>query len=327
MSRQFRQRVTAIALGGLIFGAPMLVNGTASAERIPEGARQVTFAGGGMLGISCQSKPEVESMTVPAQSTIRVVNRTGYAAKLMLGGDTKGTLPDDSATDVIFRRGTTAVTLKPNCPLGDDAVPMMVTAQPSAPATLPDPQPAPSSAGPEPVSLSPAGSDEPSASTLSGSVTPGERPSRVKSAASGPDVRRPATLRTSAVAQAATAAVQTMPHGGAAAASKAKAKVRVPLSTPGSTTPAFAGMPPGDERAVLTGVPQIDLEPIDAGPAAPGVTTTEAAAAEPVAAMRPMRDGGPIGLLALIAAVCVVGVGVATIRAIVSQRANRAITA
>ncbi|XVV12764.1 hypothetical protein ACQP2X_49675 [Actinoplanes sp. CA-131856] len=318
MSRQFRQRVTAIALGGLIFGAPMLVNGTANAERIPEGARQVTFAGGGMLGISCQSKPEVESMTVPAQSTIRVVNRTGYAAKLMLGGDTKGTLPDDSATDVIFRRGTTAVTLKPHCPLGDEAVPMLVTAQPSAPATLPDPQPAPSSAGSEPVSLSPAGSDEPSASTLSGSATPGERPSRVKSAASGPDVRRPATPRTSAVAQAATAAVQTMPHGGATPKAKI-IKGRTPLSTPGSVTPAFAGMPPGDERAVLPGVPQIDV--------APSVTTTEAAAAEPVAAMRPMRDGGPIGLLALIAAVCVVGVGAATIRAIVSQRANRAITA
>ncbi|MFF5081941.1 hypothetical protein ACFY36_33240 [Actinoplanes sp. NPDC000266] len=323
MSRQFRQRVTAIALGGLIFGAPMLVNGTANAERIPEGARQVTFAGGGMLGISCQSKPEVESMTVPAQSTIRVVNRTGYAAKLMLGGDTKGTLPDDSATDVIFRRGTTAVTLKPNCPLGDEAVPMLVTAQPSAPAALPDPQPAPSSPGPEPVSMSPAGSDEPSSSTLSGSAMPGERPSRVKSAASGPDTRRPATLRTSAVAQAATAAVQTMPHGGAATP-KTKIKSRTPLSTPGSVTPAFAGMPPGDERAVLPGVPQIDLEPIDA---APSVPTTEAAAAEPVAAMRPMRDGGPIGLLALIAAVCVVGVGAATIRAIVSQRANRAITA
>ncbi|SNY58662.1 hypothetical protein [Paractinoplanes atraurantiacus] len=325
MSRQFRQRVTAIALGGLIFGAPMLVNGTASADRIPEGARQVTFAGGSMLGISCQSKPDVESMTVPAQSTIRVVNRTGYAAKLLLGGDTKGTLPDDSATDVIFRRGTTAVTLKPNCPLGDEAEPMMVTAQPSASAALPDPQPAPSTADPEPVSLSPAGSDEPSASTLSGSATPGERPSRVNSAASGPATRRPATMRSSAVAQAATAAVQAMPHGGAP--TKTKIKGRTPLSTAGSVTPAFAGMPPGDERAVLPGVPQIALDPIDAAPAAPGVTPAEAAAAEPVAAMRPMSDGGPIGLLALIAAVCVMGVGAATIRAIVSQRANRAITA
>jgi len=43
-----------------------------------------------------------------------------------------------------------------------------------------------------------------------------------------------------------------------------------------------------------------------------------------VAAMEPMRDGGAIGLLALTAAVCVIGVGAAAIRSIVSQRANRA---
>ncbi|MEV4352276.1 hypothetical protein AB0J83_48090 [Actinoplanes sp. NPDC049596] len=326
MSRQFRQRVTALALGGLIFGAPMLVNGTASAQRIPEGARQVTFAGGGMLGVSCESRPDVESMTVPAQSTIRVVNRTGYAAKLLLGGDSKGTLPDDSATDVVFRRGTTAVTLKPNCPLGDDeAEPMMVTASPSAAAAMPDPSPGPSSADPEPVSMAPSGGDEPSRTRRADSATPGERPSRVKSAASRPGGRPPAAPPTSAVTQAATDAVQTMPHGGAD--NLPKVKTRVPGGTAGGSAPAFAGMPPGDERALLHGVPPIDLEPVAAAPAAPTSAPTEAAAAEPVAAMRPMSDGGPIGLLAVIAAVCVLGVGAATIRAIVSQRANRAITA
>ncbi|GAA0451177.1 hypothetical protein Ade02nite_76070 [Paractinoplanes deccanensis] len=324
MSRQFRQRVTAIALSGLIFGAPMLVNGTANAQRIPEGARQVTFSGGGMLGLSCRSRPDVESMTVPAQSTIRVVNRTGYAAKLLLGGDTKGTLPDDSATDVIFRRGTTAVTLEPNCPIGDQAVPMLVTAQSSAPAAaLPDPIPAPSSGGPEPVSMAPSGSREPSGAGMSDSAASGVRPARVNSAASRPGTRRPVGPRSSVVTQAATAAVQSMPHGGTAAP-RPKIKSTVPAGTGGSAAPGFAGMPPGEQRAVLTGVPQIDLEPVTAGPAAPSPGPTEVAAAEPVATMAPMSDGGPIGLLALIAAVCVVGVGVATIRAIVSQRANRA---
>ena len=51
MSRQVRQRVTAIVLGGLIFGAPMLMNGTASAERIPEASHQVTFSGGGLAAL------------------------------------------------------------------------------------------------------------------------------------------------------------------------------------------------------------------------------------------------------------------------------------
>ncbi len=60
MSRQFRYRLAAIALGGFLFGAPMLTNGWASAERLPEGARQVTFAGGGVFGLSCRSRPDVE---------------------------------------------------------------------------------------------------------------------------------------------------------------------------------------------------------------------------------------------------------------------------
>ena len=94
MSRQFRYRVAALVLGGLLFGGPLLTNGTASAEpgRAAEGGRQVTFAGGGVLGLSCRSHPDVESMTVPADSTVRVVNRTGHSANLQLGGDTKGML-------------------------------------------------------------------------------------------------------------------------------------------------------------------------------------------------------------------------------------------
>jgi len=48
------------------------------------------------------------------------------------------------------------------------------------------------------------------------------------------------------------------------------------------------------------------------------------AAAEPVAEMGSLRAPATLGLLALTAAVFVVGVGSATIRSIVSQRANRA---
>src|SRR5690348_1328523 len=134
MSRQVRQRVTAIVLGGLIFGVPMLAIGSARADPIPEGNRAVTFSGTGMFSVACGSRPSTESMTVPAQSTIRVVNQTGYAAELLLGGDTKGTVPDDSSTDVIFRRGTTSVALRPNCAIGDDSTPVMITASPSASA-------------------------------------------------------------------------------------------------------------------------------------------------------------------------------------------------
>jgi hypothetical protein len=58
--------------------------------------------------------------------------------------------------------------------------------------------------------------------------------------------------------------------------------------------------------------------------AAPEPPRTEIAAAEPVSTLEPLPDGAPIGLLGLIASVCVLGVAAAAIRAIVSQRANRA---
>src|SRR6058998_2049225 len=94
MSRQFRYRVAALVLGGLLLGGPLVASGTASAEQVgpepagpeqeqvDEGGHQVTFAGGGVLGLSCHSRPDIESMTVPADSTVRVVNQTGHSANL-----------------------------------------------------------------------------------------------------------------------------------------------------------------------------------------------------------------------------------------------------
>ena len=330
MSRQFRYRVTAIVLGGLVFGVPMLVNGTAIAEQANEaGGRQVTFSGGGMMGLSCESKPNVESLTVPADSTIRVVNRTGYSAQLQLGGDTKGTLPDDAATEVVFRRGTTAVLLKPNCPLGEDTTPVLVTAAPSASAVMPDPIPAPSSGTADAVTSAPAGSSRPagtaSRSNLPDSAASAHRPARVDP----PGTRRTPVSRPTTVAQAATAAAQGMSHGATAPRVRTKTKATTLTRTPGSAAPMFAGMPPGDEKAIVQGVPQLDVAPMTqvAVPPVqpePAERVAEPAAAEPVAAMRPMSDDGPVGMLALIAAVCVLGVGAAAIRAFVSHRANRA---
>jgi hypothetical protein len=323
MSRQFRYRVTALVLGGLIFGAPLLANGTASAEQLVEGGRQVTFDGGGVLALPCRSHPDVESLVVPAESTVRVVNRTGYSARLQLGGETKGTLPDDASTEVVFRRGTTSVTLKPNCPLNDDAMPLMVTASPSTAATLPDPIPVPSNGDSSASAAAPSGtSGAPSgpAAGLRDSVSTATRPSRA--ALADHAKARGSSLRTSAVTQAAAAAAQAMPQGSGAG----QIKTKPATSTPGSTAPAFAGMPPGEKKALVSGVPPLDLTPAtqEAMPAAVTPPPTEVAAAEPVAAMEPIRGSGPIGLLGLIAAVCVMGVGAAAIRAIVSQRANRA---
>src|SRR3954453_11681727 len=101
MSRQVRYRVTALVLGGFLLGAPLLTNGTASAEQIEGVGRQVVFTGGGVLGLSCRSHPSVGSLTVPADSTLQLVNRTGHNARLELGGQTKGTIPDNGSTAVV----------------------------------------------------------------------------------------------------------------------------------------------------------------------------------------------------------------------------------
>ncbi|MCA2212708.1 hypothetical protein [Jidongwangia harbinensis] len=319
MSRQVRHRVMALVLGGLLLGTPLLANGTASAEQV-EGGRQVVFGGGGVLGLSCRSNPDTGALTVPAESTVRVVNRTGHSARLQLGGTPKGTLPDDGATEVRFRRGTTAVLLSPRCAFGDESTPVLVTATPSAPPTgMPNPIPTPDdSAAPS----TPVGSGSPSVpvddgSTLPDTVAPPTRPQRPGATRPGLPRPRPPHQRPR---QSVTITVQAMPQGG----SQPRVKARTSQGTV-TAAPTFAGMPPGDHKTVVTGVPTLDVSSAAGpAPAAPTSPPPTVAVAEPVAAMEPMSKNGQIGLLALIAAVCVAGVSVGAIRAFVSQRASRA---
>jgi len=307
--------VAAVLLGGLLLGAPLLTNGTANAEQSEAGTRQVVFGGGGVLGLSCRSRPEVGALTVPADSTVRVVNRTGHRAKLRLGGTTKGTIPDDGSTDVVFRRGTTAVLLSPNCALGDESTPLLVTATPSAPATTPDPVPAPSGDDAEPTPSGSGPSSTPAGgSAMPDTVAPPIAPQRTIT--TRPGTTSPSTLRPAG--QSAATAAQGMPQGNATT----RIKTRIMRGTR-EVAPTFAGMPPGDDKTIVGGVPTLTLPTTtDAAPAAAGLPSM-AAAAEPVAAMEPLPENGSVGLLGAVAGICVVGVAVGAIRAIVSQRASR----
>ncbi len=321
MSRQVRHRLTAMVLGGLLLGAPLLTNGTANAEQSEAAGRQIVFAGGGVLGLSCRSTPEVGSMTVPANSTVRVVNRTGHSAKLRLGGTAKGTVPDDGATEVVFRRGTTAVLLSPSCALGAESTPVLITATPSAPVTtMPDPTPAPTDGTSPPASPSNPGS--PSASDGGGTSAPGPAVPPTKTQGAPPRTDRPGPARpglTRPDHRPVATAVQAMPQGGAAG------RIRTRTTRTGAAAPTFAGMPPGERKTIVPGVPTLELpSTTDAAGAPAGSPPTAFAAAEPVAAMEPMPDSGPIGLLAVVAMVCVGGVAFGAIRTIVAQRASRA---
>jgi hypothetical protein len=320
--------MTGVALGGVLLGAALLSTGTANADQVAGGGRQVVFAGGGMLNLSCESTPSVESMTVPADATVRVVNRIGHGAQLLINGASKGFVPDNGSTEVVFRRGTTAVMLDPNCPISDQAMPVLITVTPPPAPADPDPIPVPSDSDPSGTPAAPAHPGTPSVSAGAGgsslpdSVSPATRPTRTTTTGAGrPATAPPNTSPAGTVAAAAaTTAAQAMPQGGA--------PIRLKTRTGDTVTavlPAFSGMPPGDDKAILPGVPTLDLPSTttEAAPAVPTAPPSDIAAAEPVAAMEPVSESRPIGLLALIASVCVVGVGVGAIRAIVSQRASR----
>jgi hypothetical protein len=329
MSRQFRYRMAALGLSALIFGAPLLSNGTASADQFEADGRQVSFGGIGMFGLSCGSRPSVEAMTVPASSVVRVVNQTGHDAQLRLAGAPQGTIPANGAAEVVFRRGTTAVMLTPECSFGEDVLPMLITAAPSASFEDPGPTPEPPG-GVSTLTSRPATRSGPPSRTsgsVPDSVAPMSEPTRT-SKDSRRGARRAAEARAAAAKRASATAAQA-PQSGV----NPRIKSKTPRGTAGIGVPAFAGMPPGGRRSVVPPAPPLDraVSPTaeEDGVVVPVETTeptsepTSLDAAQPVAAVGRIEDGHPLGLLGLTALVCILGVATAAIRAIVSQRASR----
>jgi hypothetical protein len=303
MSRQFRLRATGVVLGALFVVGPLVMNGTAQAE-VGSG-NDLVFSGGGrnMLGLSCVAEPRSDSVTVESGSTVRVINDTGHDADLQLNGVSKGELADNASTDVLFRRGPVEVMLKPDCVLGGPSEPVLVTVTP-APTTA-NPTPTPTT---NPTTASPV--DSPSNTTTRPATRPTTRPTRPPHTAATPP-RRPVTATTAATADG-------MPQ-------RATTRARTRTTTAGGTGTATTAAPAVPEAPL-----PIDTEPVSSGPvlAAPEIDDESAgpsgAAAEPVAALEPMSETSPVGLLALAATICLAGVTAGAIRAIVAQRASRA---
>jgi hypothetical protein len=310
--------VAAVALGGFLLGAAVLTTGTASAEQVDGAGRQVVFSGGGVFGLSCGSNPSVGSLAVPKDGTVRVVNRTGHRAKLLLNGAVRGSVPRGHVTEVAFRHGTTKVSLDPECVPAEPAAPVLVgTTPPTPPESGPTPEPTGAEVSETPAA--PPGSGTPP-TTAGGPPGPDAGPpagqtQRPSSAPGRPPVVRPHPARGRDVAaQVANTAAQAMPQGGAAL------RIRNRAAREGAA-PVFSGMPIGEDQTILHGVSDLDPDASEAVPAGP---SSQAVAAEPVAASRPLPQSRSGGLLALVAAVCVIGVAVGVIRALVSQRAYRA---
>lgn len=96
---------------------------------------------------------------------------------------------------------------------------------------------------------------------------------------------------------------------------------RVDVAAPSAARPSAT---PSTGRG--TGGPAGAGSPSAAGqPPAPAMA--DGPAAEPMGSVEPLSDGEPIGLLALTATVCVVGVSAGAIRAIMAQRITRTLVA
>jgi hypothetical protein len=287
-----RHRVAGLAAAALI-GAPLMAGvqllapGTAYAGP-EEAARQVVFSGGGLLGVSCAAIPNTGSVTITEETRLRVVNRTGHRATLILDGSARGEIAKGSTAEVLFHRGPVSLSLKPHCVLADQkSVRVQVVA-----ARRPDPPRPPTVEPPPPPADTERPTEEPRPDPATGSTGLGPAPQDGRADARARDREDSRDRRRADLA--------TDP----------RARETDPTAVPGESEEASQGII-GDETATPNAPVDDALDGVDL-------------AAEPLGSVEPITDKGPIKLLALIATVCVLGVSVGAIRAILAQRASRA---
>ncbi|GIF69875.1 hypothetical protein Ais01nite_79100 [Asanoa ishikariensis] len=283
-----RRRTVASVVAAFFVAAPLAVGGAAFADPAQETNSQVTFSGDGLLGVACGAKPSAASVTVPAESTLRVVNNTGRKAKLLLDGATRGEVASGATADVLFHRGPVELALKPDCMLADEKSVRVEVMAPPPPAATGNDTPA----NPPTLPFGNGGTSSGGDDQNAGGDNPGDQNQRPGANGENPDP--------------------------AAAASPGAVDPNNPDADPAK--PANPDDPANADAAALA----VDsFANPGGGTGLDGATTVAGAAAEPLASVDPVSDSGPTGLLALIATVCLVGVSAGAIRAIVAQRASR----
>jgi hypothetical protein len=308
-SRVLTPRVLALAAAAALAGTPLLIGSPAGAQAAmptapltsmrSESAGTVTFNGGcGLLGsgLGGKSTPDATRLSVPAGSGVRFANRLGQAAALLLNGAPVGEVPAGGAADVVFREGPVTASMQLDCMLGSPAGTVTIEVR-AAP-----PPPSPSAS---PVRRPPR--------APAGTPATADTPTRSESPATGP-----------------AAAGDPAAGGPAPGAWWPHAPAQRPAGQPADGA-ARSGRDRSGQDGELGGRWGNQLKPADGGDTAGDPATVEPELADDRFAVQPMSrtagpasDDGPIGLLALIATVCVVGVSAGAIRALVTQRANRA---
>ncbi|GGJ87896.1 hypothetical protein GCM10010123_16860 [Pilimelia anulata] len=248
MAVSVRGRVLATA------GAVAALVGPAvpASARPEQRVREVVFDGGGLLGLRCASTPDQDTITVTAETQLRVRNETGHRATLLMDGEPRGEIGEGTVAEVLFHRGPVEVALKPHCVVTrQEPLRVQVVGQPVEPGE-PTPSPLPGTPSPQPTASAGAPTPSPTVAPL----------------------------------------------------------LRPPAGTPNP----LVGLGPGGTAG------SVDVPVVDEALAADGNP-----AAEPMAAVDPVVDRGPVTLLGLIALICIGGVSIGAIRAILAQRSIRAI--
>ncbi|HEX8628106.1 MAG TPA: hypothetical protein VF755_08040 [Catenuloplanes sp.] len=314
MSQRIRLSAGGVTLAALAAAAALLLQGPAWAAR-PGSGPELVFDGNGMFGMGCGAQANRATMTVPAESTVRVVNQTGRRAELLINGVAKGRLQDSQAADVRLHRGSVSMSVRPDCAVGGRraSAPVLVTAGPSPEMPVPSPsvtsspevtpQPSPSASTPPAPGVSPSASPSFSPPASSGPGDLGGQPGNEP---------RTGDHGTPSTTAGPTPVAGTVPRRpGRRAATEA--------TQPEPVAPRRASAPATEGSSAALDPPRPAPAADRAGEAQP-LAVQEVA--EPVA-MVPVTGTSPFALLVLVAGICVFGVGTGLIRTITSLRAFR----
>lgn len=293
--------LAAASLGGVVLGwSP-----SAHAEPVSgEPVTTVTFHGAcGLLGLGGGSEPDAAEVVVARGSLVTFRNEMSNTAVLRLDGEAIAEVPRTAAAIVYVEDGPVSVSMELQCLVGQPVGATTVHVTDASDDIDADPQPLPD----PPLGKTPP-PGTPSDEAPVG--TPSSRPASV------PRTTPPVTTPETAAS----------PEHGSADSSFWRSPPRHPGEPSGAWT---AGE---DATPAPTAAPDQSEMTVDAGAERAGRVTVEESATVMDSARasgyltdltEPTGGDSSIGLLALIATVCVVGVSAGAVRAIIAQRAKR----
>lgn len=263
----------------------------------------VTFTGGSVAGLLvCKSAPNSSRVNVAAESRVTFANRLNQTAILRVDGQAVATVAADQAVPLVFHRGPVRVSMTFSCSAGVmeqfSSATVNVSAPPKAQA---------------PVVAAPTGGNT-SSGSAGGAATSG-RTGTGTGSGGGATTNHAAPGATRAGSVGGRAAAGGTPSRNGAAGTPTAAPGVNPLDPT-----AMATVPPVDPSAAAIADPSLAGGATDTGVGGEG---SKSVAVEP---MIPASDGptSASGLLALMAAVCAIGVTIAAARAIISKRTLQA---